>query len=43
MLPVQLMLNISNHLFFTKAANAAGVSINSYIHDRLMKNMECSQ
>jgi predicted HicB family RNase H-like nuclease len=43
MLPVQLMLNISNHSFFTKAANAAGVSINSYIHDLLIQNVECSQ
>lgn len=41
MLPVQLMLSIANHSFFTKAADAAGVSINDHLHDRLIKTMEC--
>lgn len=41
MLPVKLMLSIANHSFFTKAADAAGVSINNYLHDRLTKTMEC--
>jgi hypothetical protein len=42
MLPVQLMLSLANHSFFTKAADAAGVSINDHLHDRLTKSMECS-
>lgn len=42
MLPVQLMLSLANHSFFTKAADAAGVSINDHLHDRLIKSMECS-
>ena len=40
-LSVQLMLSIANHSFFTKAADAAGVSINDHLHDCLTKNMEC--
>jgi hypothetical protein len=42
-LPVPVMLSFANHAFFTKAANDVGVSINSYIHDRLIKTIEYSQ
>lgn len=42
MLPVSVMLSLANHSFFSKAADAAGVSINDHLHDRLTKNMECA-
>jgi hypothetical protein len=42
MLPVSFMLNIANFALVTKAASAAGVSINQFAHDRLVKTMECT-
>lgn len=43
MLPVQLMLSIANHSFFTKAANAVGVPIDQYLYDRIIQTTEFAQ
>lgn len=42
MLPVSFMLNITNYALVKNAANAAGVPINQFAHDRLIQTMECS-
>ena len=42
-IPVKLMLSFTNYALITKAANAAGVSINQFAHDRLVQTMEASQ
>jgi len=43
MLPVFFMLNIPNFALVKNAANAAGVSIDQFAHDRLVEAMEASQ
>lgn len=43
MLPVQLMLSIANHSFFTKAASAVGVPVDQYLHDHLIQTTEFGQ
>lgn len=39
-LPVSFMLNIANYALIKKAANAAGTSINQYVHDQVVRTME---
>lgn len=39
-LPVSFMLSITNFALVKKAANAAGVSINQFVHDQLVQTME---
>ena len=43
MLPVTIMLSLTNFALVTKAASAAGIPINQYAHDRLVKTVETSQ
>ena len=38
----KIMFSIANHALITKAASAAGKSINNYVHDRVVQS-ECSQ
>ena len=37
----KIMFSIANHALVTKAADAAGKSVNQYVHDRLTQN-ECA-
>lgn len=39
----KIMFSIANHALVTKAADTAGVSINQYVHDRVVETMETSQ
>jgi predicted HicB family RNase H-like nuclease len=36
MIPEKIMFSITNHALVTKAANAAGKSINDYVHDHVI-------
>lgn len=43
MLPVTIMLNLTNFALVTKAASAAGVPITQFAHDQLVQTMDTSQ
>jgi len=43
MLPVSIMLSLTSHTLITKAASAAGVSINDYLHNCAVQVMDISQ
>jgi predicted HicB family RNase H-like nuclease len=36
MIPERIMFSIANHALVTKAAEAAGKSINQYVHDHII-------
>jgi len=38
MIPERIMFSIANHALVTKAADAAGKSINNYVHDRVIQS-----
>lgn len=38
MISERIMLSIANHALITKAAEAAGKSINQYVHDRVVQS-----
>lgn len=38
LIPEKIMFSIANHALVTKAAEAAGKSINQYVHDRVVFN-----
>lgn len=41
MIPVSILLNLTNYALIKNAAETAGISINQYAHDRLAQTMEC--
>lgn len=43
MIPVSIMFNLTNYALVTKAASAAGVPVNDYVHDRAVQTMEVNQ
>lgn len=43
MVPLNLTFNITNYALVKNAANAAGIPINQFAHDRLVQTMESSQ
>jgi hypothetical protein len=43
MLPVTFMLNIANFALVKNAAEATGVTVAQFAHDRLFQTMECEQ
>lgn len=42
MIPVKIAFSTTHFAAIENAANAAGVSINQYAHDQLVKTMECN-
>lgn len=43
MIPEKIMFSLTNHALVTKAASAAGVSVNDYVHYRAVQTMEVNQ
>ena len=43
MIPEKILFSIANHALVTKAASAAGVSVNDYVHNRAVQVMDISQ
>lgn len=42
-IPVRIMFSFSSYALVKNAANAAGIPINQFVHDRLVQTVEASQ